>query len=204
MATVVPLKTASTAATVRSAADRYLDSITVVNTRRAYTTALGKVVPELGEARPLSAVADDEIGQPSRSSGAPPPPHLERPARRGRRLARLVPRQELDAAAHPGLVQADARTRLRDPGPLQDRHRPPDRAPRRRPAREDHLPDALRDHRPRRRTARHQHRGPQPRRPPGPGEGQGRKAVRRRARPERTTPPRRSTGTLAPPASSPA
>ncbi|MFE9400098.1 tyrosine-type recombinase/integrase [Streptomyces flavidovirens] len=63
MATVVPLKTAPGAATVRTAADRYLDSITVANTRRTYTTALGKVVPELGEGRPLSAVADDEIGQ---------------------------------------------------------------------------------------------------------------------------------------------
>ncbi|HWU08777.1 MAG TPA: site-specific integrase, partial [Streptomyces sp.] len=63
MATVVPLKTASGAATVRTAADRYLDAITVANTRRTYTTALGKVVPELGEGRPLSSVADDEIGQ---------------------------------------------------------------------------------------------------------------------------------------------
>lgn len=63
MATVVPLKTGSTAATVRTAADRYLDSLTVANTRRAYTTTLGKVVPELGEGRPLTAVADDEVGQ---------------------------------------------------------------------------------------------------------------------------------------------
>ncbi|MFE9559359.1 hypothetical protein ACFYMW_39565 [Streptomyces sp. NPDC006692] len=45
-----------------TAADRYLDSITVANTRRSYTTALGKVIPEPGEGRPLSAVAD-EIGQ---------------------------------------------------------------------------------------------------------------------------------------------
>lgn len=63
MPTVVPLKTGSGAATMRTAADRYLDQITIANTRRAYTTALGKVVPELGEGRPLSAVADDEIGQ---------------------------------------------------------------------------------------------------------------------------------------------
>ncbi|MGP3749853.1 hypothetical protein [Streptomyces sp. IBSNAI001] len=41
---------------MRTAADRYLDSITVANTRRTYTTALG-------EGRPLSSVADDEIGQ---------------------------------------------------------------------------------------------------------------------------------------------
>ncbi|WP_158942725.1 hypothetical protein [Streptomyces sp. ERV7] len=46
-----------------SVADRYLDSITVANTRRSYTTALGKVVSELGEGRPLSSLADDEIGQ---------------------------------------------------------------------------------------------------------------------------------------------
>lgn len=51
MALVVPLKTALGAPTVRAAADRYLDSLTVANTRRAYTLALGKVVTELGEGR---------------------------------------------------------------------------------------------------------------------------------------------------------
>ncbi|MFJ4806814.1 hypothetical protein [Streptomyces murinus] len=59
MATVVPLKTGSGAATVRTAADRYLGAITVANTRRTYTTALGKVVPELGEGRPLGTTTAD-------------------------------------------------------------------------------------------------------------------------------------------------
>ncbi|WP_040907142.1 tyrosine-type recombinase/integrase [Streptomyces griseoflavus] len=50
------------ALTVRTAADAVLDSLINPNTVRNYGIAVGKAAEHLGEARPLSAVADDEIG----------------------------------------------------------------------------------------------------------------------------------------------
>ncbi|EYT81610.1 recombinase [Streptomyces sp. Tu 6176] len=50
------------ALTVRTAADAFLDSLTNPNTVRNYGIVLGKTVEHLGEGRPLTAVADDEIG----------------------------------------------------------------------------------------------------------------------------------------------
>lgn len=62
MPTVVQLPTGK-ALTVHAAADRFLDSVDNPNTARGYATAVGKMAEQLGEGRPLAAVADDEIGQ---------------------------------------------------------------------------------------------------------------------------------------------
>ncbi|MGX9891392.1 tyrosine-type recombinase/integrase [Streptomyces sp. NPDC002276] len=53
---------AGKALTVRSAADAFLDSLGNANTVRNYGIGVGKTAERLGEARPLAAVADDEIG----------------------------------------------------------------------------------------------------------------------------------------------
>ncbi|MFB8183562.1 site-specific integrase [Streptomyces sp. NPDC055966] len=50
------------ALTVRTAADAFLDSLINPDTIRNYGIAVGKIAEHLGEARPLAAVADDEIG----------------------------------------------------------------------------------------------------------------------------------------------
>ncbi|GAA4973907.1 site-specific integrase [Yinghuangia aomiensis] len=62
MAELVALPVAS-GPTVRAAADAFLDAQPNPNTARAYATAVGKVAENLGEARPLASVADDEVGQ---------------------------------------------------------------------------------------------------------------------------------------------
>jgi integrase/recombinase XerC len=49
--------------TVRAAGDGFLDSIGSPNTRRAYAIGVDKTAATLGENRPLSDVADDEIGE---------------------------------------------------------------------------------------------------------------------------------------------
>ncbi|MEU8403832.1 hypothetical protein AB0C28_52400 [Nonomuraea sp. NPDC048892] len=49
--------------TVRTAADAFLDTLPNPNTVRAYAAGVGKIALQLGEHRPLSAVADDEIGE---------------------------------------------------------------------------------------------------------------------------------------------
>lgn len=49
--------------TVRSAADVFLDSLGNPNTVRNYGIGVGKIAERIGEARPLVAVADDEIGE---------------------------------------------------------------------------------------------------------------------------------------------
>lgn len=53
----------SSGITVRAAGDRFLDSTRAANTRRAYAIAVDKTVDQLGDARPLADVADDEIGE---------------------------------------------------------------------------------------------------------------------------------------------
>ncbi|MET8564479.1 site-specific integrase [Streptomyces flaveolus] len=53
---------AGKALTVRTAADVFLDSLGNANTLRSYGVGVGKTAERLGEARPLAAVADDEIG----------------------------------------------------------------------------------------------------------------------------------------------
>ena len=62
MPTVVQLPTGK-ALTVRAAADAFLDSLRNPNTVRSYATGVGKTAERIGEARPLGAVADDEIGE---------------------------------------------------------------------------------------------------------------------------------------------
>ncbi|GAA3791816.1 hypothetical protein GCM10023083_29170 [Streptomyces phyllanthi] len=51
------------ALTVRAAADAFLDSLRNPNTARSYSTGVGKTAEQIGEARPLGSVADDEIGE---------------------------------------------------------------------------------------------------------------------------------------------
>jgi site-specific recombinase XerD len=60
--TVVNLRTGR-AFTVQTAADAFLDSLRTPNTLSTYTTAVTKTTERLGAARPLAAVADDEIGE---------------------------------------------------------------------------------------------------------------------------------------------
>nr|WP_241787888.1 hypothetical protein [Streptomyces sp. PRh5] len=54
---------AGKALTVRTAADVFLDSLDNPNTLRSYGVGVGKTAGRLGEDRPLSMVADDEIGE---------------------------------------------------------------------------------------------------------------------------------------------
>ena len=49
--------------TVRAAGDVFLDSLDNANTLRAYRVGIGKTAERLGEARPLVAVADEEVGE---------------------------------------------------------------------------------------------------------------------------------------------
>ncbi|MCY0933335.1 site-specific integrase [Streptomyces sp. H34-S4] len=49
--------------TVRAAADVFLDSLGNPNTVRNYGIGVGKTAERLGEGRPLTSVADDEIGE---------------------------------------------------------------------------------------------------------------------------------------------
>ncbi|SBV03693.1 hypothetical protein YW3DRAFT_07097 [Streptomyces sp. MnatMP-M77] len=50
-------------APVRPAADAFLGSISNPNTARNYGIGVGKAAERLGEARPLAAVPDDEVGE---------------------------------------------------------------------------------------------------------------------------------------------
>jgi integrase len=59
---VVQLPTGK-ALTVRTAADRFLDSLGNPNTVRNYGIGVDKTVERIGETRPLGSVADDEIGE---------------------------------------------------------------------------------------------------------------------------------------------
>ncbi len=62
MPTVVQLP-AGKALTVRAAADAFLGSLRNPNTVRSYGVGVGKTAEQIGEARPLGSVADDEIGE---------------------------------------------------------------------------------------------------------------------------------------------
>jgi hypothetical protein len=53
---------AGEALTVRTAADVFLGSLDNANTLRSYGIGVGKTAERLGEDRPLSSVADDEVG----------------------------------------------------------------------------------------------------------------------------------------------
>lgn len=54
---------AGKALTVRSAADVFLDSLGNANTVRNYGIGVGRTAERIGGARPLAAVADEEIGE---------------------------------------------------------------------------------------------------------------------------------------------
>ncbi|ONK14327.1 hypothetical protein STBA_51110 [Streptomyces sp. MP131-18] len=91
MPSVVQLPTGK-ALTVRAAADVFLDSLGNPNTVRAYGIGVGKTAERLGEARPLSSVADDEIGEALELLwGAAAVNTRNSPAGGGPVLARLVP-----------------------------------------------------------------------------------------------------------------
>ncbi|MEV1005040.1 site-specific integrase [Nonomuraea sp. NPDC050202] len=62
MPAVTPLSAAQRL-TVRTAADAFLDTLPNPNTMRAYAAGVGKIAQWLGEHRPLTAIADDEIGE---------------------------------------------------------------------------------------------------------------------------------------------
>ncbi|MFI0469674.1 tyrosine-type recombinase/integrase [Saccharopolyspora sp. 5N102] len=57
------LPTDTTTLTVGRSTELFLDSLGNPNTIRGYSTAVGKTADRLGERRPLTAVADDEIGE---------------------------------------------------------------------------------------------------------------------------------------------
>jgi hypothetical protein len=78
------------ALTVRAAADVFLESLGNPNTVRNYGIGVGKTAERLGEGRPLTSVADDEIGEASNCCGVRPRSIPERPPRLGPVLARLV------------------------------------------------------------------------------------------------------------------
>ncbi|WP_405406970.1 tyrosine-type recombinase/integrase [Streptomyces sp. NBC_01104] len=54
---------AGKALTVRATADAFLGSLRNPNTVRSYGVGVGKTAEQIGEARPLRSVADDEIGE---------------------------------------------------------------------------------------------------------------------------------------------
>jgi hypothetical protein len=60
--TIVQLP-AGKALTVRAAADAFLGSLGNPNTVRSYGIAVGRTADRIGEARPLAAVAADEVGE---------------------------------------------------------------------------------------------------------------------------------------------
>ncbi|EHY87505.1 hypothetical protein SacazDRAFT_00547, partial [Saccharomonospora azurea NA-128] len=63
MSTVVALPTNTSTLIVGRSAELFLDSLGNPNTIRGYSTAVGKTADRLGEHRPLSSVADDEVGE---------------------------------------------------------------------------------------------------------------------------------------------
>lgn len=88
--------------TVQAAADAFLDALPNPNTVRAY--ALGKTATRLGEAQPLAAVANDEIGETLEALWG---------SAAVRRAARPRLRHRLPGHRHPARLHAPAYGRVR-------------------------------------------------------------------------------------------
>lgn len=135
--------------TVRSAADVFLDSLGNPNTVRNYGIGVGKIAERIGEARPLAAVADDEIGEALEAMWGRSAANTWN-ARRASVLSWLGWCRErgYDGPAVPAWAKRPHAAGLTDPGPLEDGGGPADRPARGRAAGEDAVADALRDLRP--------------------------------------------------------